>query len=170
MRRPRPAWSNSLFEDDAEFGLGFRLAIDAQIATADRWASAERQVGDDLVARCSTPISAGEAGISDQRERVVTLRTKLQPSEPTERAGLLPPITWCEERVVVGGDGWAFDIGYGGLDHVLVHAARHQHLVLDTEVYSNTGGQASKATPIGAAAKFAPPARPSTRRISASWP
>jgi pyruvate-ferredoxin/flavodoxin oxidoreductase len=154
-----PAWSNSLFEDNAEFGLGFRLALDAQrdhAAVLLRGLAAT--VGDDLAAALLAGTGArDEAAIVAQRERVVLLRERLaRCAEPAARAleavadGLVRKSVW-----LVGGDGWAYDIGSGGLDHVLGQHRDVNVLVLDTEVYSNTGGQQSKATPLGAAAKFA---------------
>ncbi len=159
-----PAWSNSLFEDNAEFGLGFRLAVDAQ---AQRAAMALAQLssllGDDLVTALVSAPQDDEAGIAAQRERLQILRSRLASLRPTERTqidavavlSLLADYLVRKSVWIVGGDGWAYDIGYGGLDHVLASGHDVNLLVLDTEVYSNTGGQQSKATPIGAAAKFA---------------
>ena len=156
-----PAWANSLFEDNAEFGLGMRVALDAH---ADAARTLLRRlapvVGADLVASILDADQSDEGGIDEQRRRVAELRQRL-----AERAGdagaegghldtiadeLLRRSLW-----IVGGDGWAYDIGSGGLDHVLASGRNVNILVLDTEVYSNTGGQASKATPRGASAKFA---------------
>ncbi len=153
-----PAWSNSLFEDNAEFGLGLRLGIDARAGFArhllDQLAP---QVGDTLASALLGESERGEEAIATQRERVAALRQSLAGIEgPSARHlsqladALVPRSLW-----IVGGDGWAYDIGFGGLDHVLAIGADVNILVLDTEVYSNTGGQQSKATPIGAAAKFA---------------
>lgn len=153
-----PAWSNSLFEDNAEFGLGFRLAIDAQIATAHTLLkSLSSKIGDELVKALLDADQYTEAGIRDQRARVVTLRGKLEAigTDDAKRLSSIADYLVRKSVWLVGGDGWAFDIGYGGLDHVLSLPYDINVLVLDTEVYSNTGGQASKATPIGAAAKFA---------------
>jgi pyruvate-ferredoxin/flavodoxin oxidoreductase len=153
-----PAWSNSLFEDNAEFGLGFRLAIDAQIATAHSLLRAlSSQIGDSLVGELLAADQYSEAGIRTQRERVAALRQKLLAigSDDAKRLDTIADVLVRKSVWLVGGDGWAFDIGYGGLDHVLSLPYDVNILVLDTEVYSNTGGQASKATPIGAAAKFA---------------
>jgi len=154
-----PAWSNSLFEDNAEFGFGFRLAVD-QHATAARALLerlAPRLDADDLVGALLGPAPADEAGLAAQRARVAALRERLRGRAEAEARGLdlvadylVPKSVW-----IVGGDGWAYDIGYGGLDHVLAMGRDVNVLVLDTEVYSNTGGQQSKATPLGAAAKFA---------------
>jgi pyruvate-ferredoxin/flavodoxin oxidoreductase len=153
-----PAWSNSLFEDNAEFGLGFRLAIDAHIAQARSLiASLASDLGENLVDGLLTADQLTETGIAEQRSRVASLR-ELLPSIKSPAARRLEPIADYLVRKSVwllGGDGWAFDIGYGGLDHVLSLDYDVNILVLDTEVYSNTGGQASKATPLGAAAKFA---------------
>ena len=153
-----PAWSNSLFEDNAEFGMGMRLSIDKQAEfgrelvrrMADRLGP---QLADELVGA----VQSTEAGIAAQRARVAKLKTLLAAlPDPEARMlesladGLVKKSVW-----IVGGDGWAYDIGYGGLDHVLASGRNVNVLVLDTEVYSNTGGQASKATPRGAVAKFA---------------
>jgi len=153
-----PAWSNSLFEDNAEFGLGLRLALDALRAQA--CALVRRlgaRIGDSLASELLVAARDGEAAIQVQRERVAALRRKLATlaTPDARRLELLADYLVNKSVWVVGGDGWAFDIGYGGLDHVLSLEHNLKLLVLDTEVYSNTGGQASKATPIGAAAKFA---------------
>jgi pyruvate-ferredoxin/flavodoxin oxidoreductase len=153
-----PAWSNSLFEDNAEFGFGFRLALDAHIKAVN--ALVERlapQLGDNLVSELLNADQTGEAGIISQRERVRALREKLAVLDSAEarRLDVLADYLVKKSVWLVGGDGWAYDIGYGGLDHVMASRRNVNILVLDTEVYSNTGGQASKATPMGAAAKFA---------------
>ncbi len=158
-----PAWSNSLFEDNAEFGFGYRIALDAHIAAAR--ALVERlaaQVGDDLVREILEADQGSEAGIVSQRERVEALRTKLKKIDSAEARRLDTLADYLVKKSVwlVGGDGWAYDIGYGGLDHVLANRRNVNVLVLDTEVYSNTGGQQSKATPLGAAAKFAASGKP----------
>ena len=153
-----PAWANSLFEDNAEFGLGFRLAIDVRARRAGSLLKQlENKLGSALLDELLTADARGEEGIAAQRARVVLLREKLGAIEgSTARAleacadDLVPKSVW-----IVGGDGWAYDIGFGGLDHVLASNRKVNVLVLDTEVYSNTGGQQSKATPLGAAAKFA---------------
>ena len=153
-----PAWSNSLFEDNAEFGYGMRLTIDAITAQARTLLQGlASHVGDALVRDILTPVPRTEQGIAEQRERVVALRTKLQDMDIPDatRLNLIADYLVRKSVWLVGGDGWAFDIGYGGLDHVLAQTRDVNVLVLDTEVYSNTGGQASKATPLGAAAKFA---------------
>jgi pyruvate-ferredoxin/flavodoxin oxidoreductase len=153
-----PAWSNSLFEDNAEFGLGFRLAIDAQRAHAARLLeSLASRVGDELVAALLADRGLDEAAVRDQRGRVALLRERLARLEVSDARRLEVLADYLVRKSVwlVGGDGWAYDIGYGGLDHVLAQHRDVNVLVLDTEVYSNTGGQQSKATPLGAAAKFA---------------
>ena len=153
-----PAWANSLFEDNAEFGFGFRLALDAHVTAAR--ALVERlapQLGDVLATELLGADQASETGIAAQRERVVALRSALQRIETAEARRLETLADYLVKKSVwlVGGDGWAYDIGYGGLDHVLASRRDVNVLVLDTEVYSNTGGQQSKATPLGASAKFA---------------
>ncbi|MBI2299582.1 MAG: 4Fe-4S dicluster domain-containing protein, partial [Armatimonadetes bacterium] len=153
-----PAWSNSLFEDNAEFGLGFRLGVDSHKRFAEALlAKLAAQVGDTLVDEILTADQHGEANVAAQRARVEALRGKLPGvADPLARQlELLADYLVRKSVWVVGGDGWAYDIGYGGLDHVLALGRDVNVLVLDTEVYSNTGGQASKSTPIGAAAKFA---------------
>ncbi len=153
-----PAWSNSLFEDNAEFGLGMRLGVEHHQREARRLvAELADAVGVDLAHEILDADQSDEAGVIAQRARVATLRERLTGSED-ERAVRLRSI--ADELVrssvwLVGGDGWAYDIGFGGLDHVLASGRNVNVLVLDTEVYSNTGGQASKATPRGAVAKFA---------------
>ena len=152
-----PAWNNSLFEDNAEFGLGIRLAIDQQREHA-------RQLLAQQSGHLEPPLLQGlldadettEAGIHEQRERVRQLRDALKHRD-TDDARQLAELAenLCRKSVwCIGGDGWAYDIGYGGVDHVLATGANINILVLDTEVYSNTGGQTSKATPRGAVAKF----------------
>ena len=158
-----PAWSNSLFEDNAEFGLGFRLALDAHVAAAR--ALVQRlgsQLGDALATELLDAEQGGELGIASQRERVKALQSKLAGIDLPEARRLETLADYLVKKSVwlVGGDGWAYDIGYGGLDHVLAGRRDVNILVLDTEVYSNTGGQASKATPLGAAAKFAASGKP----------
>ncbi|HUK07239.1 MAG TPA: pyruvate:ferredoxin (flavodoxin) oxidoreductase [Stellaceae bacterium] len=153
-----PAWSNSLFEDNAEFGLGYRLAIDKQTELAHVLAlKLAPQIGDDLVKALLSAPQVTESDFRIQRERVAALKEKLALMRGDESANLLALADFFVRRSVwlVGGDGWAYDIGYGGLDHVLASGRNVNILVLDTEVYSNTGGQASKATPLGASAKFA---------------
>ncbi len=153
-----PTWSNSLFEDNAEFGLGYRLAIDKQIEFARALArKLAQQIGEDLVRAITEAPQMTESDYRIQRERVAALKEKLASMSGDEAANLLALADLFVRRSVwiVGGDGWAYDIGYGGLDHVLASGRDVNVLVLDTEVYSNTGGQASKATPLGASAKFA---------------
>ncbi len=153
-----PAWSNSLFEDAAEFGLGFRLAADQHLTLArQRLGELADVVGADLVDEILTAPQRTESELEDQRRRLVVLRQRLEVTERPEAADLASVVDHLVRRSIwiVGGDGWAYDIGAGGLDHVLASGRDVNVLVLDTEVYSNTGGQASKATPLGAVAKFA---------------
>ncbi|MDX1502204.1 MAG: pyruvate:ferredoxin (flavodoxin) oxidoreductase [Thermoanaerobaculia bacterium] len=153
-----PAWSNSLFEDNAEFGLGFRLALDSRRRLArDLVRELAGEIGEGLVAAILAADQESETGIEEQRERVARLREKLAGNGSEKGARLLAVADDLVRKSVwiVGGDGWAYDIGYGGLDHILSSTFDVNILVLDTEVYSNTGGQRSKATPLGAAAKFA---------------
>ncbi len=153
-----PAWSNSLFEDAAEFSFGFRLAFDSHKKQATELVTAlASELGDDMVTALLTADQYGEANIKAQRERVEALKAKLNTIDDPKAKWLLPLADYLVRKSVwaLGGDGWAYDIGYGGLDHVLAQPRDINILVMDTEVYSNTGGQASKATPIGAAAKFA---------------
>jgi pyruvate-ferredoxin/flavodoxin oxidoreductase len=162
-----PAWSNSLFEDNAEFGLGFRLTVDKQTEYASELLQRLRASLDEalvtglLGADQSTP-----AGIYQQRKRVSELKAKLADGSSREARDLLSLADVFVKRSVwiVGGDGWAYDIGYGGLDHVLASGRNVNVLVLDTEVYSNTGGQMSKATPRGAVAKFAAAGKQSPKK------
>jgi len=154
-----PAWSNSLFEDNAEFGLGIRLGVDARREHARHLLrSVSGLVGDELVAALSSsPDQDDEAELEAQRTHVAELRRRLAASEAPDARTLSALADYLVKKTVwiVGGDGWAYDIGFGGLDHVLASGQDVNVLVLDTEVYSNTGGQQSKATPTGAAAKFA---------------
>jgi pyruvate-ferredoxin/flavodoxin oxidoreductase len=153
-----PAWSNSLFEDNAEFGLGFRLAADlhAQLARS-RVSELRDRLGAELVDAILEAPQLRESELSAQRDRVAELKRRLDGLEGPVVADLLSVVDHLVRRSVwiVGGDGWAYDIGAGGLDHVLASGRNVNVLVLDTEVYSNTGGQMSKATPLGAVAKFA---------------
>ncbi|MGB9633404.1 MAG: thiamine pyrophosphate-dependent enzyme, partial [Chloroflexaceae bacterium] len=159
------AWSNSLFEDNAEFGLGMRLTIDKQREYArELLPRLAGRLGPDLVEALLNADQHDEAGISAQRERVALLKQRIAAElagKPGDDTPLLRDLDSLAEVLVrrsvwiIGGDGWAYDIGYGGLDHVLASGRNVNILVLDTEVYSNTGGQASKATPLGAVAKFA---------------
>lgn len=162
-----PAWSNSLFEDNAEFGLGMRIALDKQFDYASELLTrCTDRVGADLVQALIQADQATEAGIRAQRARVAQLKRQLQQISceislnAEERIRLRQLLTLADTFVrksvwIIGGDGWAYDIGFGGLDHVLASGYNVNVLVLDTEVYSNTGGQASKATPRAAVAKFA---------------
>jgi len=153
-----PAWANSLFEDNAEFGLGFRLAVDAHRAQAVQLLGLMRgEIGERLVFDLLEAEQDDEGGIAAQRERVRALRGQLAPLGGPEARRLETLADYLVRKSVwlVGGDGWAYDIGFGGLDHVLSGHRNVNVLVLDTEVYSNTGGQQSKATPLGASAKFA---------------
>ncbi|HEY8225074.1 MAG TPA: pyruvate:ferredoxin (flavodoxin) oxidoreductase [Pyrinomonadaceae bacterium] len=153
-----PAWSNSLFEDNAEFGFGFRLALDVHVKTVTGLVKRlAPDIGDVLVRELLEANQDNEAGIIAQRERVKALRQKLAGLNSAEarRLDVLADYLVKKSVWLVGGDGWAYDIGYGGLDHVIANRRNINILVLDTEVYSNTGGQQSKATPLGAAAKFA---------------
>ena len=162
-----PAWSNSLFEDNAEFGLGMRLALDQNNAFAkELLVRLGAQVGDDLVAAILAADQSNEAGITEQRERVAELKRRLAEVDAAEARSLLAAADALVRKSVwvVGGDGWAYDIGFGGLDHVLASGRDVNVLVLDTQVYSNTGGQASKATPRGAVAKFAAGGKPMVRK------
>ncbi len=153
-----PSWSNSLFEDNAEFGLGMRLAVDKQAAQArEILTQLADRIGGELMDGLLTADQSTESGIQEQRERVAALKAQLR-SIDAPAARLLE--TLCEQLVkrsvwIIGGDGWAYDIGYGGVDHVIASGRNVNLLILDTEVYSNTGGQKSKATPMGAVAKFA---------------
>jgi len=152
-----PAWSNSLFEDNAEFGLGMRLAADQLMAYAKQLArELANDIGGDLADALVSADQREEVGIVEQRKRVASLLEKLAASSHPRAKELASVAEWLIRRSVwiIGGDGWAYDIGYGGLDHVLALPYDVNILVLDTEVYSNTGGQTSKATPIGAVAKF----------------
>jgi pyruvate-ferredoxin/flavodoxin oxidoreductase len=183
-----PAWSNSLFEDNAEFGLGMRLSLDHQHNYARHLVESFREViGDTLADGLLNGDNSTQEGINAKRELVAELKAKLG----THSSGVLPDISHASNKLhaggvrtdaeardllsvadalvkksvwIVGGDGWAYDIGYGGLDHVLASGQDVNVLVLDTEVYSNTGGQASKATPLGAVAKFAAGGKPTIKK------
>jgi pyruvate-ferredoxin/flavodoxin oxidoreductase len=162
-----PAWSNSLFEDNAEFGMGFRLAVDQSTARARRLL--ERltpQLEPALVQTILECPQTDELQIEAQRDRVVRLRADLQQLSDPLAADLHAAADYLVRKSVwiVGGDGWAYDIGYGGLDHALASGLNVNIMVLDTEVYSNTGGQASKATPLGAVAKFAAGGKPAPKK------
>jgi len=162
-----PAWSNSLFEDNAEFGLGMRLTIDKQTEYARELVAHLRdKIGNDLADALLNADQSDEAGISAQRECVALLKNKLAGAEGLKERDLLSLADVLVKKSVwiVGGDGWAYDIGYGGLDHVLASGRNVNVLVLDTEVYSNTGGQSSKATPLAAVAKFAAGGKPTPKK------
>ena len=153
-----PAWSNSLFEDNAEFGLGMRLAVDRQADMARGLVETLRPpIGESLADALLNAEQKTEAGLEAQRQRVAELRERLATIEHPDARRLTSIADYLLRRSVwiVGGDGWAYDIGFGGLDHVLASGRNVNILVLDTEVYSNTGGQSSKATSRGAIAKFA---------------
>ncbi len=153
-----PTWSNSLFEDNAEFGYGFRLTIDKLNQYArELLKKLAGQIGDSLVEDLINADQSTEEGLKLQRQRVAALKEKLNGNDSPEAKNLLNIADYLVKKSVwiLGGDGWAYDIGYGGLDHVLASGRNVNVLVLDTEVYSNTGGQCSKATPLGAVAKFA---------------
>ena len=163
-----PAWSNSLFEDNAEFGLGYRLAADkqTQLARSLLGELAEEEVGPELAGAILDAPQVTESEFAAQFDRIDALKRKLQESDDPRAVSLLSVVDFLIRRSIwiVGGDGWAYDIGYGGLDHVLAQDRDVNVLVLDTEVYSNTGGQASKATPLGALAKFAAAGKPVPRK------
>ena len=162
-----PAWSNSLFEDNAEFGLGMRLAVDKQNEFARElvWKLGSA-IGENLAQAILNADQKHEAGIFEQRERIRELKAKLAGLGTPEARDLLGVADSLVKKSVwiIGGDGWAYDIGYGGLDHVLASGRNVNVLVLDTEVYSNTGGQASKSTPRGAVAKFAAGGKPVAKK------
>jgi pyruvate-ferredoxin/flavodoxin oxidoreductase len=162
-----PAWSNSLFEDNAEFGLGFRLTLDKHNEYARELVRRLRDaIGPQLAEGLLNADQSDEAGIDAQRQRVAELKAKLgNKQDPAVQDLLSLADTLVKKSVwIVGGDGWAYDIGYGGLDHVLASNRNVNVLVLDTEVYSNTGGQASKATSLGAVAKFAAGGKPTPKK------
>ena len=162
-----PTWSNSLFEDNAEFGFGMRVALDQQKAFAETLVTRLAPViGAELAADLVGASQKTEAEIDQQRERVKALREKLAGNESSDAKNLLAiaDVLIRKSVWILGGDGWAYDIGFGGLDHVLASGKNVNVLVLDTEVYSNTGGQASKATPRGAVAKFAASGKPNSRK------
>jgi pyruvate-ferredoxin/flavodoxin oxidoreductase len=162
-----PAWSNSLFEDNAEFGLGMRLTVDKHREMANELLESMRsQLGEELVNQILNANQSDEAGIYEQRERVAVLKSKLGSLGTPESKRLLTIADHLVKRSIwiMGGDGWAYDIGYGGLDHVLASGKNVNILVLDTEVYSNTGGQMSKATPRAAVTKFAAAGKPTAKK------
>ncbi|MGD8408399.1 MAG: 4Fe-4S double cluster binding domain-containing protein, partial [Thiohalophilus sp.] len=162
-----PAWNNSLFEDNAEFGLGIRLAVDKHHEHARELLEQLRdQLDQKLVDQILNADESDETGIHDQRQRIETLTRQLSKLKDDRAQRLLQLAEYLSRKSVwiVGGDGWAYDIGYGGLDHVLASGANVNILVLDTEVYSNTGGQTSKATPRGAVAKFSAGGKPTGKK------
>jgi pyruvate-ferredoxin/flavodoxin oxidoreductase len=162
-----PAWSNSLFEDNAEFGYGFRLTSNQQAKFATELVEKLRgDIGAELADAILQADQRDEKGIANQRANVAALKALLADSSKPEAIQLMGVADYLIQRSIwiMGGDGWAYDIGYGGLDHVLASGANINILVLDTEVYSNTGGQASKATPLGAVAKFAAGGKPSAKK------
>ena len=162
-----PAWSNSLFEDNAEFGLGFRISIDKQTEFAhELLRRVAGSVGEELVTAILNARQKDESDIYEQRQRVDLLKEKLAGLNSADAKQLLSVADMLVKKSVwiVGGDGWAYDIGYGGLDHVLASGRNVNILVLDTEVYSNTGGQASKSTPRAAVAKFAAGGKPGPKK------
>ncbi|HLO01703.1 MAG TPA: pyruvate:ferredoxin (flavodoxin) oxidoreductase [Symbiobacteriaceae bacterium] len=153
-----PAWANSLFEDNAEFGLGMQVAVEKQSEYARELLDSERAfLGDELVDAILTADQSSKALIDMQRARVETLKSRLQSETAPKRRDLLAVADMLVKKSlwIIGGDGWAYDIGFSGLDHVMATGHNVNILVMDTEVYSNTGGQSSKATPKGAVAKFA---------------
>ncbi len=162
-----PAWSNSLFEDNAEFGLGFRLTLDKQAQHArELLLKLSGEVGESFANDLLNAPQADEADLAEQRLRVADLKKRLSEMPCADAENLLSLADALVKKSVwlVGGDGWAYDIGYGGLDHVLASGRNVNILVLDTEVYSNTGGQASKATPRAAVAKFAADGKKSAKK------
>jgi pyruvate-ferredoxin/flavodoxin oxidoreductase len=162
-----PSWNNSLFEDNAEFGLGMRVAIDKQTDHARELVSALRsEIGEELADSLLDADQHSEPAIFEQRERIETLKEKLRKIATPQARSLLATADSLAKKSVwlVGGDGWAYDIGYGGVDHVLASGRNVNILLLDTEVYSNTGGQTSKATPLGAVAKFSAGGKPTNKK------
>ncbi len=162
-----PAWANSLFEDNAEFGLGMRLTVDKHNEMARELVTAMAgTLGDQLVQGLLEADQSTEAGIYEQRQRVATLIEKIKDMKDPQAKSLLSLADALVKKSVwiMGGDGWAYDIGYGGLDHVIASGKNVNILVLDTEVYSNTGGQMSKATPRSAVAKFAAGGKPLNKK------
>jgi pyruvate-ferredoxin/flavodoxin oxidoreductase len=162
-----PAWSNSLFEDNAEFGLGMRVTLDKQIEYASELLLRLRPaLGGDLVDEILANAQTDQQSINRQRELVEQVKQKLQGMDDVQARDLFSLADKLVRKSVwiVGGDGWAYDIGYGGLDHVLASGRNVNVLVLDTEVYSNTGGQSSKATPLAAVAKFAAGGKPTPKK------
>lgn len=162
-----PAWSNSLFEDNAEFGFGMKLSIDKHTEYAKELLDKlSDKLDSDLVNQILASEQKTESEIYEQRERVAKLKDELKKIDNDEAKNLLPIVDYLVKKSVwiMGGDGWAYDIGYGGLDHVIASGKNVNILVLDTEVYSNTGGQCSKATGLGAVAKFAAGGKPTPKK------
>lgn len=162
-----PAWSNSLFEDNAEFGLGMRLTVDKHTEMARELVQLlAPKIGETLATEILNANQSDEAGIYSQRERIATLKKLLNEIKSPEAQNLLSLADNLVKKSIwiIGGDGWAYDIGYGGLDHVLSSGRNVNILVLDTEVYSNTGGQMSKSTPRSAIAKFAASGKPNAKK------
>ena len=162
-----PAWSNSLFEDNAEFGLGYRVAVDMKKLQAENLVKKHTELlGAELVADILSANQTDEVGITAQRERVVKVKEILSGVNTNDAKRLIALSDFLVKKSVwiFGGDGWAYDIGYGGLDHVMASGRNVNILVMDTEVYSNTGGQMSKATPLGAVAKFAAGGKPNAKK------
>lgn len=162
-----PAWANSLFEDNAEFGLGMRVSMDKQTEYArELLKSLSSRIGETLVTEILEAEQKDEADIYEQRQRVALLKERLADIKDLESEQLCTLADMLVKRSlwIVGGDGWAYDIGFGGLDHVIASGRNVNILVLDTEVYSNTGGQASKATPRAAVAKFAAGGKPTAKK------
>jgi pyruvate-ferredoxin/flavodoxin oxidoreductase len=162
-----PAWSNSLFEDNAEFGLGMRVCLDKQLEFArELVAQFESKLGSELTGGILNADQSDDKGIAEQRARVKQLKEKLAGDTSPEAENLLSLANTLIKKSVwiKGGDGWAYDIGYGGLDHVIASGRNVNILVMDTEVYSNTGGQCSKATPRAAVAKFAAAGKPAAKK------
>lgn len=162
-----PSWSNSLFEDNAEFGFGMRLAVDKNNEYAkELLLKLTDKIGKELVEQLISADQSDEMGIYEQRERVAKLKEILETDGSDEALNLLAVADYLIKKSIwiMGGDGWAYDIGFGGLDHVLASGKNVNILVLDTEVYSNTGGQMSKATGMGAVAKFAAAGKPTAKK------
>jgi pyruvate-ferredoxin/flavodoxin oxidoreductase len=162
-----PAWCNSLFEDNAEFGFGYRLTIDKHAEYARELVTKlSARIGQDLADGLLSAVQKTDADVEAQRKRVAALKEKLSSIDAPEAKRLRDIADMLVKKSVwiVGGDGWAYDIGYGGLDHVLANGRNVNVLVLDTEVYSNTGGQCSKSTPKGAVAKFAAGGKPQCKK------
>lgn len=160
-----PAWANSLFEDNAEFGLGFRVSLDKQMEHAiELLHEAAGAVGQELVDRILANPQKDEADIAQQRENIEELKKKIAGKPEYARLLTLADKLVRKSVWILGGDGWAYDIGYGGLDHILASGRNVKVLVMDTEVYSNTGGQCSKSTPRAAVAKFATTGKPGVKK------